>query len=74
MLTIISEPIQQRQNKTMKTMIAMYAKDNHHAWDAELHQVSCVLRISQHEIITVSPSLFLAGICVCLVKIIVMRT
>lgn len=56
----------ERQNKTLKTMLAMYVKDNHRTWDAEIHKVACALRTARQETTRVSPYFVNFGRNMCL--------
>lgn len=45
----------ERVNRTVKTMLSIYAKDNHRNWDDNLSVVTCALRTARHEAIKVTP-------------------
>lgn len=56
----------ERQNRTIKTMLAIYVKDNHRTWDAEIHKVACALRTARQETTRVSPYFVNFGRNMCL--------
>lgn len=56
----------ERQNRTLKTMIAMYVKDNHRSWDVEIHRIACALRTAHQDTTRVSPYFVNFGRNMCL--------
>lgn len=56
----------ERQNRTLKTMLAMYVKDNHRLWDADIHRLACALRTARQETTKVSPYFVNFGRNMCL--------
>lgn len=56
----------ERQNRTLKTMLAMYVQDNHKLWDANINQLACALRTARQEITKVSPYYMNFGRNMCL--------
>lgn len=47
-------------------MIAMYVKDNHKKWDAEIQEIACALRTAHQETTRVSPYFVNFGRNMCL--------
>lgn len=45
----------ERQNRTLKTMLAMYVSENHRKWDINLAKVACATRTAKHESTKESP-------------------
>lgn len=43
------------EHRTLKTMLSMYASDNHRLWDENLEKIACALRTSKHEITKLTP-------------------
>ena len=56
----------ERQNRTLKTMLAMYVKENHRLWDANIHSLACALRTARQEVTKVSPYFVNFGRNMCL--------
>lgn len=45
----------ERVNRTLKTMLSIYASDNHRLWDENLSQIACAMRTSTHEVTKLTP-------------------
>lgn len=45
----------ERVNRTIKTMLAIYARDSQRLWDKEIHKIACAIRTSRHETTKVTP-------------------
>lgn len=45
----------ERNNRTLKTMLASYIADNHRVWDSQLPKLGCALRTAKHEAIGHTP-------------------
>lgn len=45
----------ERYNRTLKTMLAIYVKDNHRSWDGNLAKVACASRTARHDATGHSP-------------------
>lgn len=45
----------ERYNKTIKTMLSMYASDNHRTWDSNLAKIACATRTAKHDAIKQTP-------------------
>lgn len=45
----------ERVNRTIKTMLAMYVKDNQRVWDQNIHKIACAIRSSRHETTKLTP-------------------
>lgn len=45
----------ERTNRTLKTMLSSYVKDNHRTWDLYLQKVACAIRTSVHEVTQQTP-------------------
>jgi hypothetical protein len=56
----------ERQNKTIKTLLAIYVQDNHRRWDEQIHKLACAIRTSTQETTKVSPFFVNFGRNMCL--------
>lgn len=45
----------ERTNRTVKTMLRAYVKDNHRSWDTYLPSLGCAIRSAKHEVTGQSP-------------------
>lgn len=56
----------ERQNKTIKTLLSIYAHENHRKWDDQLHKLACAIRTATQETTKVSPFFVNFGRTMCL--------
>jgi hypothetical protein len=51
----------ERTNRTVKTMISSYIRDNHRQWDTVLADVACAIRTQKHEVTSHTPHFIVFG-------------
>lgn len=56
----------ERINRTLKTMLSIYASEDQRKWDVNLQKVACAIRTAKHEIIGMTPYFILFGRAMCL--------
>lgn len=56
----------ERQNATIKTMLAIYVHENHRTWDQELPKLACALRTAKQETTKLTPYFINFGRNMCL--------
>lgn len=56
----------ERINRSLKTMLGIYASQCQRKWDVELQKIACAVRTSKHEILGLTPFFVMFGRSICL--------